>query len=146
MDEITSSRSGWALPTPGPTSRWDPNNTIERTKRQHLAALNQQLLLAKADLDVDSFRSILSEIENIKYGLDPRYRKAPPEVVTSPGITSAFSEDGMSNDENTTHRNDHKKGFKFSRFKKILRYLLFFRRRSRAQSGAQGMTGDLRNE
>lgn len=136
MDEITSSPSSWSLPTGGQTPRWDPDNIIERTKCQHLAMLNQQLRFAKAELDVDSFRSILSEIENIRYGLDPRYQKAPPEVVTSPAVTSAFSEDGRSNDDNAAQGKDKKKWFRFSKVNKILRRLLFFRRKSRVRNFA----------
>ena len=149
MDEITVGPSGWPLPNGGPPPRWEPDDIIERNKRQHLAALNQQLLFAKAELDVDSFRSILSDIENIRYGLDPRYRKAPPEFVTSPAVTSAFSEDGRSNDDdndNVAQGEDKNKWFRLSKVSKFLRRLLFFRRSSRARSVVQGVTYGSRND
>ncbi len=145
MDIITSSPSGWPLPSGGVTPGWDPDDTMECTKRQHLTMLNQQLLFAKAKLDVDSFRSILSEIENIRCGLDRRYQKAPPAFVIS-AVTSAFSEDGRSNDDNAARGKDKKKWFSFSNVSKILRHLLFFRRRSRAKDVAQGVTDESRNE
>jgi hypothetical protein len=147
MDEITVGPSSWPLPSGEPPPRWEPGDITERNKRQHLAALNQQLLFAKAELNVDSFRSILSDIENIRYGLDPRYQKAPPEFVTSPAVTSAFSEDGRSNDDDNAAQGEHKnKWFRFSKISKFLRRLLFFRWSSRAKSVVQGVTYESRND
>lgn len=146
MDEITSSPSDWPLPTGRAPSRRNPDNLIERTRQHHLAVLNQRLLFSKAELDVDSFRSILSEMENIKYGLDPRYQKAPTEVVTSPAVTSAFSEDGRSSDNNAAQGNGRKKWFKFLKASKLLQRLQFFRRRSRARNVARDVTDKPRND
>jgi hypothetical protein len=118
---------------------------LECAKRQHLAQLNQQLLIAKAELDIASFRNILSEIENIRYGLDPRYQKAPPALVTS-AVASAFSEDGSPIVDNNASGKGRKKWFRFSKVSRLLRRLLFFRRRPRGGDGGQGATDESRND
>jgi hypothetical protein len=134
MDQITPSPPAWPLQPGGPRPRWNPDDILESTKRQHLAQLNQQLFIAKAELDVASFRSILSELENIRYGLDPRYYKAPPALVTS-AVTSAFSDDGSPIADNNAPDKDRKKWFRFSKVSRLLRRLLFFRRRPRGGDG-----------
>lgn len=145
MDKITPSPPAWPLQPGGLPPRWNPDNTLECTKRQHLAQLNQQLLIAKAELDVTSFRSILHEIENIRYSLDPRYNKAPPALVTST-VTSAFSEDGSPIIDNNASGKDKRKWFRFPKVSRLLRRLLLFRRRSRGRGGGQGTTDESRNE
>lgn len=145
MDEITPSPPAWPLQPGGPPPRWDPHDILECTKRQHLAQLDQQLLIAKAELDVASFRSILSQIENIRYGLDPRYQKAPPLRITS-AVTSAFSEDGSPIIDNNRQGKDKRKWFRFPKVSRLLRRLLFFRRRTRGGDGGQCVTDESRKE
>jgi len=134
MDRIAPILPVWPLQPCGSPPRWDPDNIVECTKQQHLAQLNQQLLIAKAKLDIVNFRNILSEIENIRYGLDPRYQKAPPTLGTS-AVTSAFSEDGSPIVDNNASGKERKKWFRFSKVSRLLRRLLFFRRRPHGGDG-----------
>jgi hypothetical protein len=98
---------------------------IERSIRQQLAELNQQLLMAKAELDAERFRTLLNEVERIKFGFDGRYHATPPMFVTS-----VFSEDGEStvgnnaSDENMVSGGNKKRRLGFSRTMRFLRHLL----------------------
>jgi hypothetical protein len=145
MDKITPSPPAWPLQPGRLPPRWDPDDILECTKQQHLAQLDQQLLIAKTELDVASFRRILSKIENIRYGIDPRYQKAPPPGLVTSAATSAFSEDGSPIVDNDARGQDTRKWFWFPTVSRLLRRLQFFRRQPRGRDGGQGVTDESRN-